>query len=185
MLRGSRPAGAWPFCLRACAVRQHRSRCLLVHFHSLLSRRPFPFSSAVTGRRTLRPAILPATFCPVALPLFGGLTTIGVDQMPDSELYMDYAGVSAAGRAASDIGTNLGLTLDQTGPGCTAAALACPAFQTSAAVIDVHAAHTQNIHGHIQVINSTASGIQGSVTLTSSTEKANSSNIAGVISGEA
>jgi hypothetical protein len=89
--------------------------------------------------------------------------------MPDS-LYMDYQPVRAAGQVCHDTGTNLAVTVDQTAPGCTSAARAFPAWQTSQAVLDLHSAHTEDLNGHVQTLHATGDGIQGSVDITSATD---------------
>jgi hypothetical protein len=87
--------------------------------------------------------------------------------MPDTgQLIMDYGSVSAAGQAAGEAGVSLAMTVDQTAPGCTAAARATPAWATSQAILDLHAAHTATVNGHIEVIRSTAAGIEASVDIT-------------------
>jgi hypothetical protein len=91
--------------------------------------------------------------------------------MTDSgQLIMDYGSVSAAGRAAGEAGVSLAMTVDQTAPGCTAAARATPAWGTSQAILDLHSAHTVTVNGHIEVIRSTAAGIEASVDITQSAD---------------
>ena len=94
---------------------------------------------------------------------------------------MDYARVSAAGQAAGDVGTNLSITVDQTAPGCVAAARAFPAWATSQALLDVHAAHTESVSGHVESIRATAAHIQTSVGLTAGADNTSARDAAGVV----
>jgi hypothetical protein len=81
-------------------------------------------------------------------------------QMGDSqELIMDYGKVNAAGQAAVDIGTNLAVVLDQTGPGAT-----------SQAVIYLDGVWTEHVNGHIDYIRRTGNGIQASVDITAAAD---------------
>jgi hypothetical protein len=103
--------------------------------------------------------------------------------MPDSvQLIMDYGRVSAAGQAAGEAGVSLAMTVDQTAPGCTAAARATPAWGTSQAILDLHVAHTQTVNGHIEVIRSTAAGIEASVDITRGADSS-AASAAGSITG--
>jgi hypothetical protein len=98
---------------------------------------------------------------------------------------MDYAGTNAAGQACYDVGTNLAVNLDQTAPGCTGAARAFPAWATSQVVLDLHAAHTETINGHVEVIRSTGSDIQTSVQLTAAADNTSAADAEGIaIPGE-
>lgn len=108
---------------------------------------------------------------------------IGVCLMPSSELYVDHAGVSQAGQAAGDVGTNLATTSGQTAPGRVAAARAFPAWATSQAILDLDAAHTEVINGHVEVIQNTAAGIQTAVSTFVSTDATTAQHIAGVMPG--
>lgn len=108
---------------------------------------------------------------------------IGVCVMPGSELYMDHARVSQHGQAAGDVGTNLAATSGNTAPGRVAAARAFPAWATSQAVLDLDAAHTEVINGHVEVIRSTAAGIQTFIGIVDSTDTTSARDIAGVMPG--
>ncbi len=102
--------------------------------------------------------------------------------MGDSqELIMDYGKTNAAGQAAIDVCTNLGVTSDRTAPGCVAAARAFPAWATSQAVLDLHAAHTDALDGHIKVIRSTGNGIQGSVAITAAADNTSARDADGIV----
>lgn len=100
--------------------------------------------------------------------------------MPDS-LYMDYQPVRAAGQTCHDTGTNIAVTSDQTASGCTSAARAFPAWQTSQAVLDLHTAHTENLNGHVQILHATGDGILGSVDITSAADAATAGRAGSIV----
>ena len=102
--------------------------------------------------------------------------------MGDSQqLIMHYGKTNAAGQAAIDISTNLSTTSDRTAPGCVSAARAFPAWATSQAVLDLHAAHTEALDGHITVIRSTGNGIQGSVAVTAAADNSSARDAGGIV----
>jgi hypothetical protein len=101
--------------------------------------------------------------------------------MPGSELFMDAPRVSAGGYAAGDVGINLASARDRTAEGCVAPAQVFPAWATSQALLDVHAAHTESISGHINVIHATSAGIHGAVGFTTGADSTSAQTVAGVV----
>ena len=96
---------------------------------------------------------------------------------------MDAGRVTAVGQATGDIGTNLATCMDRTAGDCVGTARAFPAWATSQATLDLHAAHTENLNDHVTVIRTTGSGMQASAELGVAADNRSAGYAAAVIPG--
>jgi hypothetical protein len=85
---------------------------------------------------------------------------------------VNYPALTTIRAALQDCAQNLNLTVERTGPGCTAAADAYPAWSTSAAVSKLHAAHATRVSDHADAVASHAGSLQACIDNYSQTEAA-------------
>lgn len=92
--------------------------------------------------------------------------------MSNNGFSVNYPRLASIREALQDCSENLYLTVQRTGPGCTAAADAFPAWATSAAVAKLHAAHSTRVSDHAGAAGRHAGSVQACMDNYSQTEAA-------------
>lgn len=104
--------------------------------------------------------VLPWAVASLGARRVGGSTETPMGLSMSNGFSVNYPALASIRQALQDCADNLNLTVQRTGPGCTAAAEAYPAWSTSAAVSKLHAAHSTRASDYADAHASHAGSVQ-------------------------